>query len=241
MKDKNIVSASEFTVGSVLGRTNAILSKRLGLFIMLAFVTLIPSMLIRFIGDGEATKPVASLLSYFLSLLIQGAFAYSVFQVIMGNHVTFGESLTKGMSRIFPLFLASILGGIGIGLGMLLLIIPGIMLLCRWAVMTPACVVEHLGAVESLKRSAELTKGYRWKVLGITMAGTALVQFVTFATGFVMAIIMPNPDKIAVAVVLTIALSIPQAFLCVMYTTMYYDLRSVKEGITIDSLANVFD
>jgi hypothetical protein len=36
-----------------------------------------------------------------------------------------------------------------------------------WMVALPACVVEGLGPIKSLGRSANLTKGHRWKILGI--------------------------------------------------------------------------
>ena len=41
---------------------------------------------------------------------------------------------------------------------------PGIMLMVRWFVAVPACVVERIGPSGSMKRSAELTSGHRWKV-----------------------------------------------------------------------------
>jgi uncharacterized membrane protein len=52
---------------------------------------------------------------------------------------------------------------------MVLLIVPGLILYTMWFVGFPACVVERLGPWTSLRRSRELTKGYRWKVLALAL------------------------------------------------------------------------
>src|SRR6202008_4166412 len=91
--------------------------------------------------------------------------------------------LQIGLGRFFPLiglgflvFLALI--GIGIVTGLLvavpivryftqLIITPMIMLFMALFVGTPTCVVEQVGTVRSLGRSQELTKGSRWRLLGL--------------------------------------------------------------------------
>ena len=54
--------------------------------------------------------------------------------------------------------LTAILFGLGVWVGLLLFIIPGIMLMLRWSVAVPACVLEGTGPVASLGRSAALTQ-----------------------------------------------------------------------------------
>ncbi len=49
---------------------------------------------------------------------------------------------------------------------MLALLVPGFILLIMWFVAIPVCVVEQRGSWASMQRSAELTKGHRWKISG---------------------------------------------------------------------------
>lgn len=58
------------------------------------------------------------------------------------------------------------LTGIGIVVG-LLLIVPGLMLLTRWAVGLPALLREDLTAWQAMERSSTLTEGNRWRILGL--------------------------------------------------------------------------
>ncbi|HEX7822370.1 MAG TPA: glycerophosphoryl diester phosphodiesterase membrane domain-containing protein [Sphingobium sp.] len=58
---------------------------------------------------------------------------------------------------------------IGIFVGLLLLILPGLMLFTRWAVAIPAMMRENLSITEAMRRSAELTAGNRWPILGLSL------------------------------------------------------------------------
>ena len=51
----------------------------------------------------------------------------------------------------------------------LLLVIPALILYVMWFVAIPVCVVEQLGPFRSLGRSRQLTKGHRWKILGLLL------------------------------------------------------------------------
>jgi hypothetical protein len=52
-------------------------------------------------------------------------------------------------------------------LAMLLLVFPALIVLCVYYVAYPACVVERIGPIKSMRRSAFLTKGNRWRIFGI--------------------------------------------------------------------------
>jgi len=68
---------------------------------------------------------------------------------------------------VLPLIGVGILAGIAIGIGFLLLVIPGLILLTIWAVIAPVIVVEHSGVMNSFGRSRELVRGNGWQVFGV--------------------------------------------------------------------------
>ncbi len=115
---------------------------------------------------------------------------------------------------------------------------------CILAVTIPACVVERKGPIESLKRSFELTKGHRLQIFVLYLIVGVITGIVTaiFVLLFgIFAAIFGTAGIVIAALLLAIILAVPQAFNSVMTTVIYSDLRQAKEGVALDSLANVFD
>ena len=76
------------------------------------------------------------------------------------------------------------------------------------------------------------------------IASLYLLCFViSFAFMFVFELItgIGGIGELASSVLQQLATSVPMAFGSVMTAVMYYELRNVKEGVSIDSLVNVFD
>jgi len=229
----------EFSVGSVISRSFSTLFKNPILFFGLAILAGIPGILMEmFASDSPGGRVLMSLLGTFFGIIFQGAVAYGVYRSLRGEGAGMGDALARGMARFLPLLGISIIMGFGIGIGVILLIIPGLILSCIWAVTVPACVVEHLGVTASLSRSSELTKGYRWKVFGLLVCIFVIAFALSFGAVFIFTL-MSNPSLVVIGA--GIVAIIPAAFQNVMIATIYYDLRAVKEGVTVDSLANVFD
>jgi hypothetical protein len=117
------------------------------------------------------------------------------FQRLRGEPLRVGAALRRSLVRALPLVVLAILWGLGLGLclaaaflilafglwqagsGMLLLyyvslpivLVPAAFLFVIWAVVVPACVIEGLGPIASMFRSFDLTRGFRWKIFGITL------------------------------------------------------------------------
>jgi len=65
------------------------------------------------------------------------------------------------------LIVAGILAGVGVLVGLILLIVPGLVLLSWWAVLAPVIVVERAGVVAAFRRSRELVRGNGWRVFAV--------------------------------------------------------------------------
>ncbi len=68
-------------------------------------------------------------------------------------------------------FWASILVGIGVVLGLIALIVPGIILAIMWHFFGYV-IVENpgIGPIDAMRRSAEITRGHRWQLFGLGIA-----------------------------------------------------------------------
>jgi hypothetical protein len=190
-------------------------------------------------GTGDV---VATFFGVFLMLILsvvsQAVIVYAAFQDMRGQPVRLGESIGIALERFVPIIILAIVSAILMGLGMAALIVPGVILFTMWFVATPVCVVEKLGPLASLKRSAQLTKGHRWKILGLMLL-MVLISIVVAGLTTVFIAVTAGPLVTAIAELLWNA--VWYAFYAISVVVAYHDLRVVKEGIGIDQIAAVFD
>jgi putative effector of murein hydrolase LrgA (UPF0299 family) len=97
-----------------------------------------------------------------------------------------GDLFGAAAPYVGTLILNGLLYGIAVGIGFLLLIVPGLILITIWAVVAPSIVVEDKGAIDAFGRSRELVRGNGWSVfLTILMAFliVVIISFVLAAIG----------------------------------------------------------
>ena len=101
---------------------------------------------------------------------VQGALVDAVDSEHRGVPVpSVGELYRTSGRRLGSLVWLSIMTGVGVALGLLLFIVPGILLAIRWALAAPIVMLEGLGAREAMKRSRELVRGHRGDVLRVLL------------------------------------------------------------------------
>ena len=231
----------EITVGSILGRSLSTLMKHYGVFALLALVFQIPNVLINLFVTpkmGQVGAVVQGITDHVTSGLIAGAVIFGVVEALRGNKPNFGKCLNVTFSRFAPIFIVSLLFGLGVGLGMVLLIVPGVILYCMWFVAIPATAVERTGISESFSRSAELTRGHRMTIF------LAFLVFVGLSILVMMVVLMPMVLSGAAAplvfgLMILVAITVGLWGQVAMGVT-YHDLRVAKEGIKTEDLAEVF-
>ena len=240
------ISSGEFSIGTLISSTFSVLNGAFGKFIALAAIPLIPNLVTIVIGGGTTPADsgrliitgIASIVSAILAFMIQGAIVFGATNEMRGRPFSIGDALSKGLARFLPLLGVAIVCGVAIVIGFALLIVPGLILLCIWYAAGAVCVVEQRGVFASMSRSAELSKGYRWKILG-------LLLIVGIATAVVEGVIAGVGRAVGGALVGSLVVLIVQlyatAFGSVLVALVYYCLRSIKEGIDIDRIADVFD
>jgi len=115
-------------------------------------------------------------------LIASLAFQYGVTFKLLERE---GLAERGGRARFWALLGLSILSGLGVLLGLVLLVLPGLYLLVRWTVAVPVLVAERTGVTEALTRSGEEIEGRFWPVLAV-----CLVFWATFllATALIVAL-----------------------------------------------------
>lgn len=230
----SMAAGTRFSIGAVISQTFSTLMKNPVLYLVLSVIVAIPNAMAEAVSEDSGMSFVLAACSFVIAILMQGAMAYGVYRSLIGEKASVGEALSNGLSRIVPLVLTSLLVSIALGVAFLLLIIPGLILSCILAVAIPACVVERQGVMASINRSADLTKGYRWSIFGLYV----LIFIALFAFAFAVVIVGGQMENSIVSLLFNIAFT---AVYNVLIATLYYALRSDKEGVGVDKLARVFD
>jgi hypothetical protein len=164
---------------------------------------------------------------------LQGAFVYAVQDARDGSFdSSMGEVFSRVSSSIAPLIGASLLAGLGIAVGILLLVVPGLVLLTLWAVIAPVIVIEKRRALKSFGRSRELVRGHGWTVFGIVVI-TGLLSAI--ASSLLQAAFSFLPRFLEIVIGGTIAQAVVAPFSAIAIAITYFRLREVSpEALTVE-------
>jgi len=265
------VASGRFEIGRVMSRTFAVIGRNLGAFTLLALLLGgLPSLLMTlaqlyFAGAGTAAlfHPgmagmwIVGVLAMVLSaFILQAAIVHATMADLNGRRVVVGESLMVGLRNCLPLLGLALLSGLGVMLGVLLLIVPGIILAVMWSVAVPAKIVEGVGVTQAFSRSTDLTRGRRWAIFGlfliymvlswvVQIAITAICAAFSGLLGFIpvtseaQGLIgnLQRAQVVAAPIIGTITALISAAGVA----ALYYELRSTREGVGAEALASVFE
>ena len=233
------------STGEILDGALVLLRRNFGLLFGVVVVCQgIPTLMDIYIDltGGTSANPGLSLLDRVLTLVggvfVTGATVRVVSEAYLGRTPELGEAIGFARDRFGTILGANILSGFLTVLATLAFIIPGIIVACGYSVSSPAAALESGTSTEALKHSWELTKGSRWKALGLWAVTVGLIMVTYVGAGIVGGLLGKMIGQIdAMLAVLSAAVSllIYPVISCV-FTLFYYDLRVRKEGFDIEML-----
>jgi hypothetical protein len=95
------------------------------------------------------------------------AMIYALSKIKEGQRPRYFEAMAVGFRNWARLFAVRFLAGLLIGLGFIALVVPGIVLSVRYALLDSVVVLEGARADEARRRSTELTIGIRWQIFWV--------------------------------------------------------------------------
>jgi hypothetical protein len=218
-------------LSGVLGEAWGLYRRHASHFILISFaiylvVSIINALLAWALGNVGAV--VGGLVSLFGMFLLQAALVTAVQDVRDGRvDLDLRATVSAALPFVGSVAVASILASIGIAIGFILVIVPGLILLTFWSLIVPEIVIGGAGALESFGRSWRTVRGYAWNVFGtfvvvflIWVAGEIVLSAILFA--------LPNAWRSFIADLVVGALVTP--FLAAVVTLIYYRLTAVHGG-----------
>jgi hypothetical protein len=251
------VALRPLSVGEVIDASFQVYRRHFGALATIVLVcNSVPLLLQIFVeaSGGGREHPVLTLAYYIIYLVLSSiATAATVFVVsesYLGRAITARDALHRATPFVGRVIMTSILFGLLVVIGFILLVIPGVIAVCGLVLATPALVIEGLpSATAALGRSWNLTRGHRVKIFGLLfLLGLIMVLPWLAVTGLVSvvgALAAAGGAGRALFLVLGIAIGgLVQFFLSPLshaaLTIAYYDLRVRKEGFDLEVLASTF-
>ena len=192
-------------------------------YVAVGLVSLVLSLLL----DYWAAGILAALVSLIATFWLQGALVKAVDDVRDGRpDLSLGETFAGVRPQLVAIIVAGVLAALGVILGLILLIVPGLYLLTRWILIIPIIVLEGRTAGESFGRSWELVRGFAWNVFGV------IVLTILILIGFRIAldiILFPLSNEIQSLFTELIAGTLATPFAALAWTLLYFRLREAKE------------
>jgi hypothetical protein len=174
------------------------------------------------LAGGVIGALLGSIVEFFAAFLLQAALVKAVQDVRDGRaDLSFGETVSAATPYLWPVAGASILAGIAITVGLILLIVPGLFLITIWAVIVPVIVIERSGALASFGRSHQLVRGHGWHVFGTLVLAFLILIVVDILLGLVFSA-LPVLWRTGLSTVVSGTVIAP--FLALVVTMIYYRL-----------------
>jgi hypothetical protein len=231
-------------ISALFGDSLGVFFRHAPVFLLLSAAVIVPALLVvQGIGMEELSSPydespelaeqaVPTLVRFLVvSPLITAICIHALRSVAAGGRPGAVQTFVSGFEAFAPIFFAVLLAALGIALGLLLLVIPGVYLFVRWFFVPQAVVIEGARGPEALTRSSAVVQGFWWRTFGLVVVVylAAVLPAIVFTAPFT-AIADSTNDAVWALVGTICAETVTAPFVALFSTLLYYDLRARRAG-----------
>lgn len=220
-------------LSGVLSEAWALYRRHAAHFILISFVIFLVISVITALLSwalGTVGAIIGVIFSMFGTFLLQAALVKAVQDVRDGRaDLSIGETVSAALPYLGSVAIASILASIGIAIGFVLIIVPGLILLTFWSLIVPEIVIGGAGPFDSFSRSWRTVRGYAWNVFGVyilvflmRIVGEIVLSVILSAAG------LPRGWQTFISNLVVDTLVVP--FIAAVLTLIYYRLTTAHGG-----------
>lgn len=170
----------------------------------------------------------AAIVEFVAAFLVQAAMVKAVQDVRDGSaDLSLDATISAGARYLLPVAGASILAGLAIGAGLVLLVVPGLILMTYWSLIVPSIVVGESGATASFGASWRAISGHFWQAFGTYVLVFLIWVAFNLALGFVLIGVPANLRSFLSSV---IAGTLLAPFYALVVTLVYSRLSEAHAG-----------
>jgi hypothetical protein len=190
--------------------------------------------------DSTGLLAIVVIVVTFLSVIVTiGALSKCLLDAYTGHPTGWRHSLQFAADRVGPLAWLSLITGVLLAIGYILLIIPGIFLTVSWIVAVPVLMFEGASPFASLRRSYDLVQGRWWATFGALVLAIIAIVGISIVLGLLFGGVGTN--HISLILVLggisrIIAALVTYPIVAAVSAVIYIDLRVRKEHVDPNQL-----
>jgi hypothetical protein len=140
------------------------------------------------------------------------------------------EALGRAGTKVGRLVGVALIQSIGIGLGLLLFVVPGLLALTRWAVAVPVAMLEDRKTDDAIRRSKQILAGNGWNVFKVIFVSGLLAVVVTIPFSLVAA----RAGLVGWWIASTLASMLVAPFAAHALTVVYFALVQPERPVVLD-------
>jgi hypothetical protein len=187
------------------------------------------------------TELILDVVNFFLiGPLISALHVHAVRDIRDGDRPRLASVAPRALAVLPVVSAAVIISTLGIFAGFIALIVPGILLSLRWAVVAQAAALERGSWTDALRRSADLTRGNYWHIFGTVF----LVSLPGGILGFALEAAFHHPSTTVPSFVAGTAFqTVVRSFTALATALLYFDLMARKQAastaaVVVDASGN---
>ncbi len=187
----------------------------------------------------DALKIISFFASFVFYFVAQNSVMVGASQAYLGEPVRAGVALARAVRRVVPLMLLSFILYIGVIIGMLFFIFPGIYLALRWAPLPMVTVLEDGDPGQTLKRVWALSRDNALHIFVILLVLLCIYIAVAFISLFLLSgsmVLGPAAAPKAGSILYYAVLALFFPFFQMVFVALYYDLRIRHEGLDVEMM-----
>ncbi len=203
-------------------------------FLIIAFAIYVGAAIIVLLLSlaGPVGAFIGVIINLIAAFLVQAALVKAVQDVRDGRaDLDLGETVRAALPFVVPVAVASILASIGIAIGFVLIIVPGLILLTFWSLIVPSIVIGGEGITSSFSKSWRTVRGYAWHVFGTYVLVFLILIVFDIVLGLILAA-LPLLARSFISSIVSGTLVAP--FLALVVTLVYYRLTAAHGAAAQD-------
>jgi hypothetical protein len=185
--------------------------------------------------DSTGLLAIVIIVITFLSVIVTiGALSKALLDAYTGRPSGWRHSLQFAADRVGPLSWLSLISGVLLLIGYILLVIPGIFLTVAWIVAVPVLMFEGASPVASLRRSYDLVQGRWWATFGALILAIIALIGISIVLGALLGGVSTNHVSLILVIggiSRIIAALVTYPIVAAVSAVIYIDLRVRKEHV----------
>ena len=183
---------------------------------------------------------ILQLISIILLFLVPAAVTVIISDICVGNAPNLKRAYKRilAQGRWWHFLTTYLLVGIGIELGAILLIVPGLWFFMRALFVAQTVVLEDRRNRDAIRRSFALTKGQTWRLTGLLLVPLVLMLLISSGTSYLFFAHYESAQGLFLSLLIGVILAVlTTPVVSMLNVLLYYDQRVRRESYDAQALA----